>query len=365
MTQPSIPDDPRITPLPAGFSVVDHHLCVNGQRVADLAEDAGGPLYIYSRAAMAERVALLRRALPGDVHLHYAVKANPLGAVIETMAGLVDGLDVASGGEIDRVLAAVPAGRRPAHISFAGPGKTDQELHRSIEAHVTVNLESANEMRRLAALAEKLNARPGVALRVNPAFELRQSGMRMGGGAKPFGIDEERVPEVLDELKTLPLTFKGFHIFSGSQNLSEEALAESQKATVDLAVRLSAHARPALINLGGGFGVPYFPGDTPLDISQVGTTLDRLLTPLRQAQPHAYIALELGRYLVAGAGIYVTRIVDRKVSRGTTFLVTEGGLHHHLALSGHTQELSRGHCSRHRYGRRGDGGYRRLPMYAP
>ena len=334
----TILDDERLRPLPAGFAVENHHLCIGGKRLVDLADQAGGPLYVYSRDAIKERIARLRQALPKDVHLHYAVKANPMPAVVDLIAGLVDGLDVASGGEIDLVTAVQ---HRPAHVSFAGPGKTDQELERAVGAGVTVNLESGNEMRRLGAIAAQMQTRPSVAIRVNPAFELRQSGMRMGGGSKPFGIDEEQVPDVLRELISLPLEFAGFHIFAGSQNLSEEALAESQQATIDLAIRLSNLAAPASINLGGGFGVPYFPGDTPLDMERVGQRLDGLLQPLRQAQPQARLVLELGRYLVAGAGLYVTRIVDRKGSRGTTYLVTEGGLNHHLALSGNFGQVIR------------------------
>lgn len=324
-----------------GFETIDGCLQIGGVSLIDLAKRIGStPFYAYGRAQIEARVAELRTCLPADVALHYAIKANPMPAVIAHLGALVDGFDVASGGELAKVLETPMAA---AHISFAGPGKTDAELDAAIAAGIIVNLESASEMRRLATLSERRGVAARVAVRVNPDFELKASGMRMGGGARPFGIDAERVPALLREMATMGLDFHGFHIFAGSQCLRADALRETQAQTVDLALRLAVDAPrpPRHVNLGGGFGIPYFPGETPLDLAAVGDGLDQELVRLRAELPDAVPVIELGRYLVGEAGIYVTRVIERKESRGQTFLITDGGLHHNLAVSGNFGQVIR------------------------
>jgi diaminopimelate decarboxylase len=260
--------------------------------------------------------------------------------VVKHLAGLVDGLDIASAGELKIALA---SGIPPAAISFAGPGKTDAELDRALAAGIVVNLESEGEMERLAAIGKRAGIRPRVNVRVNPDFELKSSGMKMGGGPKQFGVDAERVPAMLRRIGELPLDFQGFHIFSGAQNLRAEAIAEAQRKTVDLALRLAADA-PApvrILNIGGGFGIPYFPGDERLDVALLGRNLAGILHGLDSHLPQAQVVLELGRFLVGEAGVYVCRVIDRKISRGHVFLVTDGGLHHHLAASGNFGQVIR------------------------
>jgi diaminopimelate decarboxylase len=320
------------------FSVVDDCLQIGGIPLTRLAQRLGRtPFYAYDRALITQRVELLRKHLPHAVHLHYAIKANPMREVVQHLAGLVDGLDVASAGELKIALA---SGTDPAAISFAGPGKTDSELADATAAGITVNLESEREMERIAALGGR---RPRVAVRVNPDFELKSSGMKMGGGPKQFGVDAERVPAMLGRIGQLGLDFQGFHIFSGSQNLRADAIAEAQRKTIELALRLAEHAPSPVraINIGGGFGIPYFPGEQALDIVAVGANLARLLPQVRQRLPQAQVVIELGRYLVGEAGIYVCRVIDRKISRGHVFLVTDGGLHHHLAASGNFGQVIR------------------------
>jgi diaminopimelate decarboxylase len=321
----------------AHFPVIDDCLQVGGVPLTELARRIGRtPFYAYDRALILQRVELLRRHLPAGVHLHYAIKANPMPEVVRLLASRVDGLDVASGGELGVALA---AGMRPEAISFAGPGKSDEELAKAVAAGIVINLESEREMERVAKLGE----RPRVAVRVNPDFELKSSGMMMGGGPKQFGVDAERVPAMLTRMKQLRLDFQGFHIFSGSQNLRAEAIGEAQEKAIELAVKLAASA-PApvrLLNIGGGFGIPYFPGDQPLDVAAVGANLARLVEGLGDRLPQASVIVELGRYLVGEAGIYVCRVVDRKISRGQVFLVTDGGLHHHLAASGNFGQVVR------------------------
>jgi diaminopimelate decarboxylase len=321
-------------PIPPGFAAIDGVLAIGGVPVTELIERAGGtPLFVYASGPIRDRVARLRSAMPERLSLHYAVKANPYIPIITLFSTLVDGFDIASAGELDQVRR---AGVDPALVSFAGPGKRDSELEAAIAAGVTLNLESEREADRALGIGERLGVTPRLAIRVNPDFDLKGSGMKMGGGAKPFGLDAERVPELACRLIASGAEWRGFHIFAGSQALDGEAIAETQAQTLLLAARLAEETGVPLphCNLGGGLGIPYFPGDEPVDVERVGGLLTERFSRLPPVLADTAFCIELGRYLVGEAGVYLARIVDRKLSHGEVFLVTDGGLHHQLAASG-------------------------------
>ncbi len=323
------------------FEVADRELSIGGLPLSRLADRVGRtPFYAYDRGLLTRRVEELRATLPSTVKLHYAMKANPMPALVCHMAGLVDGIDVASGGELK---VALDAGADRREVSFAGPGKSVGELRQAVAAGILINVESFREIGELATISRELGLPARVAVRVNPDFELKSSGMKMGGGPKQFGIDAERVPEALAEIGRQGLAFEGFHLFAGSQNLKAEAIVEAQQKSVAAARRFAEHtpAPARFLNLGGGFGIPYFPGEQRLDLAPIGANLAQLADDIRSDMPEASIVIELGRYLVGEAGIYVTRIVDRKVSRGQVFLVTDGGLNHHLSASGNFGQVIR------------------------
>ena len=337
-------DTPRQLPVHAPmqqFDVADGELVVGGERLSVLAARVGQtPFYAYDRAALRARVASLRDTLPAGIKLHYAMKANPMPAVVGFMAGLVDGIDVASAGELK---VALDAGADPLEVSFAGPGKRRAELRQAVASRVLINIESPREVVELSALSAELGLPARVAVRVNPDFELKGSGMKMGGGPKQFGVDVEQMPELLSSVRSAGLAFEGFHLFAGSQNLRPESICEAQQKSFELALRLAEHepAPVRFLNLGGGFGVPYFPGEQRLDLRPIADNLGHLLERVQREMPQASLVIELGRYLVAEAGLYVTRVVDRKISRGQVFLVTDGGLNHHLAASGNFGQVVR------------------------
>jgi diaminopimelate decarboxylase len=321
-------------PIPPWFEGEDGMLLIGGCGAASLIEEAGDtPLFVYDLRIVRAQVARFRAAMPGEVSLHYAIKANPYAPLLQRMVELTDGFDVASGGEMEMALRSGMAAER---MSFAGPGKRDDELRAAIMAGVTLNLESEGEAGRALALAGTLGKTPRLAVRVNPDFDLRGSGMRMGGGAKPFGVDAERAGALARQVIAAGADWCGFHIFAGSQALDADAIIETQRATVALAARLSeqAGASPPLVNLGGGFGIPYFPGDKALDVERIGEALRETLLERAPVLADTAFAIELGRWLVGEAGVYLTRIIDRKVSQGETYLVVDGGLHHQLAASG-------------------------------
>ena len=331
---------PAHTPM-SQFRSAGGELLVNGQPISRIAARVGRtPFYVYDRSLLDARVAQLRAALPAAVKLHYAMKANPMPALVCHMARLVDGIDVASAGEL---LVALDAGADPQEISFAGPGKTEAELHQAVAAGILINVESFREVPILAAAQQALGLPARVAVRVNPDFELKSSGMKMGGGPKQFGVDAEQVPELLAEIGRAGLAFEGFHLFAGSQNLKPESIVEAQQKSFALACRLAEHAPSAVkfLNLGGGFGIPYFPGEQPLDLGPIGANLAEIVVQAKTALPQAEIVIELGRYFVGEAGLYVAKVLDKKVSRGLTYLVTDGGLHHHLSASGNFGQVIR------------------------
>ena len=323
------------------LKTIDNHLEIDGNTVKNLAIQAGSvPFYAYDRSAIERRLVDMRARLPEQLFIHYAIKANPMPALVQFLSDKVDGFDVASVKEME---IALDSGMSSDFISFAGPGKTQHEIEAGVAAGITFHVESETELKRIIAAGKEQEEKPKVAIRVNPEFELKSSGMQMGGGPKQFGIDAEKVPALLRMLDPEDAEFIGFHIFSGSQNLKEEAIIESQQKAVDLAIDLARHAKQSVVavNIGGGFGIPYFPGEKSLDLDPIAKNLENLLEQMDECLPGAQLIIELGRYIVGEAGYYVCEVIDKKVSRGEIFLITNGGLHHHLAASGNFGQVIR------------------------
>ncbi len=323
-----------VGPIPEGYEARDGELVISGRKASDLVAVAGRtPLFVYSRELLTRRIAQLRASIPERIGINYAIKANPMADVIVHLDPLVDGFDIASSGElaITQNLAIDPA-----RVSFAGPGKRDDELEAAIIAGATLNCESEGEASRTLAIGQRLGKAPRMALRVNPDFELKGSGMKMGGGAKPFGIDADKVPGLAQHIISHGAEWRGLHIFTGSQALSAEAIIDAQLNVLQLAAQLADEIGESLpkLNMGGGFGIPYFPKEQALNLGAVGDALKEQITNLPANLEKTELCLELGRYIVGEAGVYLCRVIDRKVSHGVTYLVTDGGLHHQLAASG-------------------------------
>lgn len=332
----------NLRPVIAAFGDIDGQLAVGGMPLDRLTARVGStPYFAYDRQLLTERIQKIRATMPPTLRLGYAVKANPMPAVVQHLANLVDTLDVASALEMQTALdTPIPANR----ISFAGPGKTPAEISQAVAAGVTIEMESATEAERVKQAGQALGVRPRVAVRVNPDFQVKGSGMRLGGGPQQFGMDSEQLPDFLADLYSADLELVGFHIFAGSQNLNAEILCEAQVKTVELILELAAKAPGPVryVNIGGGFGIPYFDKDRPLDLAAIGENLaeligDRILPNL----PEAEVVVELGRYIAGECGVYVTRVIDRKVSRGRTYLIVDGGMHHQLAASGNFGQVIR------------------------
>lgn len=301
-----------------------------------LAEAHGTPLYLLDADVVAQRVQAVRAAFGGLAQVYYAVKANPNLGLLRALAGVVDGLDISSGGELQQ---ARLAGHDPAAMSFAGPGKTDEELQAAISAGVgAISCESLAELDRCATLARRLDRPAQVLLRVNPSAPNRGYGVKMGGRPVQFGIDEAELDAAVDRLRChgAALRFQGLHAYVGSQCFDPAVVAETTRDTLSIATGLQERHGLAcrLLNLGGGFGLGQSAPRKLLDVAAAGALLQPDFQAWRQRFPACTLLFELGRFLVAEAGVYVTRVVDSKASRGKTWVVCDGGLNHQLAAAG-------------------------------
>lgn len=327
------------------FETVNGELMLEGKSIRQISKIAGQtPFYAYSKSVIKRNVDKLRKNFP-KVSLHYAIKSNPMPQLVSFLSKLVDGLDVASGKELHKALA---TDTKPCDISFAGPAKTVEELTMAIVSGININVESATELNRIISISKELNQTPNIALRINPNFELKSSGMKMGGGSQQFGIDVEQLDTIFEtidseKIGSEKLKVKGLHIFTGSQNLNPQSLIAAHDNIFELTYQLIAKYNLELdhLNIGGGFGIPYFPGDKHLELKSISENLTKHLNDFSQTNKNCEVILELGRYLVGNAGLYVCEVTDIKHSRGKDYLITNGGLHHHLAASGNFGQIIR------------------------
>ncbi|GEL42978.1 diaminopimelate decarboxylase [Methylorubrum extorquens] len=317
-------------------------LRVGGLPLTDLAKEFGTPLFVYDADTMRRTYRALCAALAGFAEVDFSVKANPNPAVIRVFSEEGAGAEIASGAEFD---AAIRAGVPPDKILFAGPGKGAADLDRVIGGGIgEIHLENREEIARVAAAAERHGVRVRVALRINPGATAQGGAMRMGGKPSPFGFDEEDIEAAIDTVEAAPrLRLVGLHLFAGTQGLKADTLLGQWTYGLGLAARIANRiGRPLeTIDLGGGLGIPYFSGDTALDLGAIRAGLPDLIATLR-ADPlmaSARVVLEPGRYLTGPAGVYVARVLAVKESRGSRFVITDGGMHHHLAASGNLGQI--------------------------
>lgn len=335
---------PSLVPglLKRNFGIVDGELAVGGIRASALAESYGTPLYVYDAAIIRNNLRRLREAVGDRIDVHYSVKANPHPDIIRILVEEGAGLEIASAGEYVR---ARRAGGSPERIVFAGPGKSFEELDFVIGRGIAeIHLESEQEIEQVAAIGARRGRRVAVAVRINPLAAVQGGAMRMGGQPTQFGFDEERLEEVIRTVLSKPeLDLTGVHLFAGTQILDADMLLAQWAHGLDLARRVAAlKGGPlATLDLGGGLGVPYFSNETPLDLQRVAAGTADLLAAA-DADPilkDTRILLEPGRFLLGPAGVYLSRVRSVKHSRGTTFAVVDGGMHHHLAASGNLGQV--------------------------
>jgi len=318
----------------------DHPSLVDSAPKAALATAAqrfGTPCFVYDEAVVRERVASVREAFEGRFEISYAVKSNPNRAVIRALVGVVDRLDLSSGGEL---LLAEETGWDPDLWSFVGPVKRRGELRLAVElgcGHIVV--ESERELRELDETLAAAGTRGSVLLRINPSELPKGFGVSMARRPTIFGIDEEEIDAAVELAQSLPnIDLAGFHVYAGTQCLDADALAENIRNIARLYTSLLDRHSLSVEHLvfGSGFGIRYHDGAEGLDPPQIAAGCVDAIDALR-AHPgaaDATMALEMGRFLVGEAGWFVTRVLGTKHTRGTALLALDGGMNHYLGASG-------------------------------
>ncbi|MER0427718.1 type III PLP-dependent enzyme [Streptomyces microflavus] len=322
---------------------------MQGVTLAAIAEEFGTPLFVYDGQVLSGTLGGLKDVLPTGVDVLYSLKANPNISVCALLNRAGAGAEVSSTAEL---MTALRAGVDPEDIVFLGPGKTRADLAACLDAGIhAVVCESFAELRMLDAVAAGRGGGPArVLLRVNPAFHSKGSGLAMGGKPRQFGIDEEQVRAcrpLLDELHHVEVA--GFHAYMGTRFLDHEDIVANTGKILAMAESLAADLRIdlATVDFGGGLGVAYFENEKDLDTDALGKGLSDPVTAFRDRHPGCRLIMEIGRFLTARAGTYVTRALYVKESLGESFVVADGGTNHHMAAVGIGSFVKRNFPVRH------------------
>ena len=334
--KPTGPIPPHFFPNDAG------ELLIGGFAPEEIIAEAGGtPLFVYDNNIVGGQIAALRAAMPDGLAVYYSVSANPYEPLLNFLGRYIDGFRVVSLGELEHLKRAGLAG---IGMTFAGPGKLEEELEAGIQAGATISVESEVEASRAIRAAERIGIQPRLAVRVNPPFSISNGRLSLGARPTPFGVDAERVPALVEGLLEADVDWRGLHIFAASQSLDDSALIEAHRAIIQCAgdiVDAIGIPLPEL-NLGGGFDVPVFSGEQAIDVYRIAAALHETVCTGPELLATTRLSLELGRWLVAEAGVYLSRVIDRSESCGATFLTTDGGGHQFIYATGGLSERGRG-----------------------
>lgn len=304
----------------------------------EVADNHGTPAYVYSMHQICDRASALRGAFGDRFALSYAVKSNPNTTILERMQDCVKTLDISSIGEMHR---AHRAGWASDKLSFTGPGKRPQEITDAIQHNVReIVVESIQEAETVDAIARSMKKTQHVLIRINPIKMPRGFGVHMAGKPSQFGIDEEDLQSACAAILRLPnIKVEGFHIFSGTQCLDADAIVDNYEIFIDI-FKKSADMfgiTPRKLIFGSGLGIPYYESDVPLDLNAIANRVNPLLDALLLTNKfqNTQLVLELGRYLVGEAGLFITSVIAKTHSRGRTICICDAGLNNHLAACGH------------------------------
>ena len=285
--------------------------------------------YIYDTSAMCEKIAALTAMMPAGVEVFYAMKANPHAEFLRAARSSgVRGIEIASLGEAEK---AVAAGFQASQLIYTGPGKSPEELSWAVEHAIrTVHVESLTEAHRLNAIAGRAGHTQDVLLRINADFDIHEAQTTFSGGSKKFGVDEEKLADVLPQILALQhLNFRGLHVYAASGVLNVGDLLKNCELVFSMAQQIEAEYPDACcdtIDFGGGFGVDYLESGHDFDPQAYADGLDELIQ--RYGFAGRAFFLELGRYLAADSGWFCTEILDIKESRGKKQLICAGGINH-------------------------------------
>lgn len=313
------------------FENQDGILMAGNVNVLTLVKEYGTPLYVYDLEIIRKQYEALRRTIPQKVKIFYAIKANPNPSVCSFLRSLGAGAEIASSGELH---IALTTGFKGKNIVYNGPGKTDEDIQYAIKNGVrTINVEAMDELYRIEAIAKNEQRPVNVCVRVNPMYNIPHVKMQTGGGSQKLGIDEEQIESVVETALQLQwVRLLGIHVYVGSQILKQGVLLENIENTLDIACRTAKYFGFPLkcINFGGGLGVPFHEFEPEFDVENFGKGLTTLLDKASQEYDlsDTCLILEPGRFLVSGAGIFLTKVISVKESRGKKYGIVDGGINH-------------------------------------
>ncbi len=301
-----------------------------GVEIENLANTYRTPLVIYSESQLLQNVAELQTTIPQGAELIYSLKANANPTLMQILAaqGLI--IDVASTGEL---VHALNYGISPLQIIFGGPGKSPEGIKIALEAGIfAFNVESQQELLLLRHYSELLHTKTQVMIRLNPQLSAAEAVLRMGGVASPFGIEEEDLDAAIALCDPDLVAYAGLFVYAGSQYLKAEDIAANTKYLLQVISSRVSSAMPQppifMVDFGGGFGVPESDQQPRLDLDRLRQELRVLFTeylPPTLKNTLQRIFFESGRFITASAGVFVTTVMDIKISRGKKFIVMDGG----------------------------------------
>ncbi|QWU18346.1 diaminopimelate decarboxylase [Paenibacillus sophorae] len=300
--------------------------------IRQTARQYGTPLYLYDAAVVEGKLEELRSCFPQQTEIFYSFKSNPLLGIAQLLRRNGCRIEVASGGELT---AALEAGFEPRHIVFTSPGKTEEELQLAVRHGIySINTENMREIRMINDIAGQLGKTVGIAIRINPDIQQHAASIKMSGVPSQFGLDQALVPGAIEEaLRLANIRLIGFHIYLGTQILQADAIVRHYKHSIQMALEYADRYGMELkfLDIGGGFGVPYFPYEAELDTTALKQGIAEVWNRYGSRLANTRMAVESGRFLMAEAGVFITKVLYKKESKRSAFLICDGGSHQHAS----------------------------------
>jgi diaminopimelate decarboxylase len=305
---------------------------MNDNDLHRITQKYGTPLYVYDGDKILSQFQKLKSIIPEGFEIFYSMKANPLLGICQLFKDLNSSIEVASSGELYTALA---AGFSPDKIIFTSPGKSYDELEYAVNEKIySINVESIAEAQIINQIAAKKNQQVNISIRINPDFDVPGSSIKMAGVPTQFGIDEINLSEVFDSLLLLPnLNIIGIHIYTGTQALSAQNILLSMEQIISLALELSENYKFPLkfLDIGGGFGIPYFRGESDLSLECLKEGFCQIWDKFKERLAQTQVAVESGRFLMAESGLYLVKVLYKKECKGSKFIVCDGGSNQHAS----------------------------------
>lgn len=305
--------------------------------ISSAVQEYGTPCYLYDGNKIKEQYLKLKSILPVDFEVFYSMKTNPLLGVCQLFRKFGSSIEVASGGEL---AVALKAGFESNNIIFTSPGKTLDELEYAIDSNIySINVESLEEAILVDKIGKSKDKVVNISIRVNPDFNLSGAGIKMSGVSTQFGIDFSKMGSVCKTLETLSsINLIGLHVYCGTQILKAENIYNTMDAIFKMATELSSEYGFELkfLDLGGGFGIPYFKSDIELDFEDLKKGINNVFNNYKKQLTNTRIAVESGRFLMAESGVFLTKVLYIKEVKGQNYIICDGGsnLHANSAFLG-------------------------------